>query len=113
MYTEGDKENAQPRKRIVSSSQGGGVDRERHKQQASPFFLYPPSLLVKLILRSNYSQLEELKVRMQGIHEKEISKLLTEVTKLETGREESLRDKNEFGKEIIGLKSEIRQLLPL
>jgi len=36
MYTEGDKENTQPRRRIVSSSQGV-VDRERHKQQASPF----------------------------------------------------------------------------
>ncbi|GAA5828975.1 hypothetical protein JCM5353_005188 [Sporobolomyces roseus] len=89
MYAEGGKENVGPRKRIASGTQSGGagIDRERHKQQ-----------------------LEELKVRMTGIHEKEVAKLVSKINKLETSREESVKEKNESGKEMVGLKSEIRHL---
>jgi len=57
-------------------------------------------------------QLEELKLRLQGIHEKEIAKLLTKIAKLETSREESVKEKIESGKEVLGLKSEIRECTP-
>jgi len=46
---------------------------------------------------------------MTGIHEKEVAKLVSKINKLETSREELVKEKNEFGKEMVGLKSEIRE----
>jgi len=48
-------------------------------------------------------------VRMTGIHEKEVAKLVSKINKFETSREELVKEKNETGKEVVGLKSEIRE----
>ncbi|GAA5874795.1 hypothetical protein JCM16303_002986 [Sporobolomyces ruberrimus] len=85
MYSE--KEN-QPRKRVVSTSQTTeNAARERHKQQ-----------------------LEELKTRLTQKHEKELTRLQSKLSKLETTRQELVKDKNEGSKELATCKSEIRHL---
>ncbi|GAA5947937.1 hypothetical protein JCM3765_007037 [Sporobolomyces pararoseus] len=89
MYSEKDNQApATARKRIVSSSQTiDNAARERHKQQ-----------------------LEELKIRMNQQHDKELSKLQAKLAKYESSREELMKEKNENNKEVASLKNEIRHL---
>ncbi|GAA6060097.1 hypothetical protein JCM10212_003505 [Sporobolomyces blumeae] len=83
----GDKENVAggAKKRVASSSTS--IDRERHRQQ-----------------------LEELKSRLTIQHEKELAKLQAKVSRLETSRDELVKDKAESGREVASLKSEIRHI---
>jgi chromosome segregation ATPase len=55
--------------------------------------------------------MEELKNRLNVQHEKELARVQAKLVKLESTREELVKDKNEGNKELAGLKSEIRELL--
>ncbi|KAK4048257.1 hypothetical protein OIO90_005876 [Microbotryomycetes sp. JL221] len=55
-------------------------------------------------------QMDEFKQRIQQVHDKEISKLESKVTKLSQAREEALSSKADAAKELVALKTEVRNL---
>lgn len=57
-------------------------------------------------------QLEELRTRLAISHEKDLTKLHAKITKLESSREETVKDKNDVKSEVAQLKIEIRQSNP-
>jgi hypothetical protein len=52
--------------------------------------------------------MEDLKHRLQTSHEKDLAKLQAKITRLESARDESVREKGETAKELSSLKAEVR-----
>ncbi|SCV72036.1 BQ2448_4730 [Microbotryum intermedium] len=89
-------------------------------QQPDTFGLYDPADKENLLKRPRPSavtgsglermkqQMDELKARLSNQHEKELVKLQSKITRLETSREEGVKERQEMSKELLGLKSDLR-----